>query len=79
MDAIYDLMHSPHSPINQDEEEEPVIDNIEFEDIELDDYPDFVNAYIVSADKDGIPMTEREIDQLDDEFVHEKVTEFVFG
>jgi len=45
------------------------IDNVVLDD--LNDYPDFANAYIVSADYDGQPMTEEEIEQLDSSFIYE--------
>lgn len=52
------------------------IDNMEFEGIDFSDYPDFVDAYLVAADYDGIEMTEEQIDYLNDEhrdFVNEQV------
>lgn len=51
------------------------IDNIQFEDIDHSDYPDFCDAFIAEADYDGRPMTEYELDELNEnrEFVHEKL------
>lgn len=51
------------------------IDNIEFDQIDFEDYPDFCDAYIISADMDGKSMTEGELDLLNEErdFVHEKL------
>ena len=51
------------------------IDNIDVENICFDDYPDFCDAYIASADYDGVEMTEDQIDQLNDDcdFVYECV------
>jgi len=41
--------------------------NLKFEDIDQDDYPDFVDAFISYAEyKDGIPLTEKELDDLND-------------
>jgi hypothetical protein len=56
------------------------IDNIEIDGIDTGDYPDFCDAYIVSADYDGVPMTEEEINTLneDRDFVHEKVFDKLF-
>jgi len=34
------------------------ITNIEFDGIDDNDYPDFADAHIISADYDGEPMTE---------------------
>jgi hypothetical protein len=56
------------------------IDNIEIDGIDTQDYPDFCDSYIVSADYDGVPMTEEEINTLneDRDFVHEKVFDKLF-
>lgn len=56
------------------------IDNITFDDIDYDDYPDFCDAFIDSADYDGEPMNESEVDMLNDnkEFVHEKLMEHLY-
>ena len=47
------------------------IDNIWVEDIDMKDYPDFCDAFIASADYDGVPMTDDQLDELneDSEFV----------
>lgn len=52
-----------------------IIDNIEFDGINWMDYPDFSDAYVVSADKNGVPMTCEEIDNLDPDFLYEKLME----
>ena len=51
------------------------ISNIEFDDIDYADAPDFADAYIVSADMDGIPMSDEELDMLNENkgFVFEKL------
>jgi hypothetical protein len=56
------------------------IDNIKFEDINYDDYPDFCDAFISSADFDGVSMTEIELDELneDRDFVHEKLMDYLY-
>lgn len=53
------------------------IDNIEFENIDYGDYPDFFDAFISSADYDGIAMTDDQLDELNDDtsFVYEKLME----
>lgn len=50
------------------------IDNIEFENI---DYGDFCDAFISSANYDGIAMTDDQLDELNDDtsFVYEKLME----
>jgi len=52
-----------------------LIDNIEVEGIDFKDYPDFVDAYISSADYNGKPMTDEQLDELNEnsEFVHDCV------
>ena len=47
-----------------------VVDNIDFV-----DYPDFCDAYIVSADYDGVPMTDEQIEEINQnsEFVNYSV------
>ena len=51
------------------------ISNVNIDGIDMDDYPDFCDAYILSADYDGVEMTEAELDLLNDDrdFVHEAV------
>jgi len=52
-----------------------LIDNIEVDDIDTSDYPDFCDAFISSADYNGKPMTDDQLDELneDSDFVHECV------
>ena len=49
------------------------IDNIEVDGIDTKDYPDFCDAYIVSADYDGKTMTDKQLDEIneDGDFQHE--------
>jgi hypothetical protein len=49
------------------------IDNIEIDGTDTKDYPDFCDAYIVSADYDGVPMTDEQLDEIneDGDFQHE--------
>jgi hypothetical protein len=56
------------------------ISNIEFEDVDYKDYPDFCDAFISSADMDGIPMTEEELEKLNEDkcFVFEKLFDKLF-
>jgi hypothetical protein len=57
-----------------------LIDNIELDGIDTSDYPDFSDAFILSADYNGEPMDEQEIEQLneDSDFVHEEVINQIF-
>tara|TARA_R100000541_G_scaffold13752_2_gene23064 strand:+ start:2067 stop:2252 length:186 start_codon:yes stop_codon:yes gene_type:complete len=52
-----------------------LINNIELDGIDTNDYPDFSDAYIVSAEYDGEAMSDEQIDNLNDDydFVHDCV------
>jgi len=50
-----------------------LITNVEVDGVDIKDYPDFCDAFISSADYNGEPMTEFQLDQLSDDFVHEQV------
>ena len=56
------------------------ITNIEFGGIDRSDYPDFVDAYIESADYDGEPMTDEEIEELnqDSRFVYSALIDYLY-
>ena len=49
--------------------------NVAVEDVKTWDYPDFCDAYVISAMYKGKPMTDLELDELnqDGEFVNEAV------
>lgn len=51
------------------------ITNVKVEGIDFKDYPDFCDAFISSADYKGIPMTEKQLDQIneDSDFVYEAI------
>ena len=46
------------------------IDNIEFEDVDIRDYPDFCDAFVASCDIDGVEATEQQLD-----FINENLLE----
>ena len=54
--------------------------NLEWEDIDTGDYPDFCDAHIVSGDLDGEPMSEAELEVLNDngELVYELLMDHLF-
>lgn len=56
------------------------ITNVEIEGIDFRDYPDFCDAYIVSADYDGVPMTQEQLDEIneDSQYVYDSVMEWIF-
>jgi len=57
------------------------VENLEFDGVDFADYPDFVDAFLVTADYDGKEMTEEQIDYLNDEYsdwVYEEVYNSIF-
>jgi hypothetical protein len=40
------------------------IKNAEFEDVDTNDYPDFVDSFCSYAEIDGIPLTDDQLDEL---------------
>ena len=56
------------------------IKNIEVEGIDTKDYPDFCDAFISKADYDGKPMTDVQLDELnqDNSFVYECVESHLY-
>jgi len=55
-----------------------LISNIEFKGINHRDYPDYCDAYIVSAEYDGEEMTQEQIEMIDADFFYEKLIEQIF-
>ena len=55
------------------------ITNVEVDGIDTKDYPDFCDAFISSADYDGVEMTDEQLDEIneDRDFVYESVQEFL--
>jgi len=56
-----------------------LIDNVEFDNIDYTDYPDFCDAFISSADYNGIEMTEEQLNELnnDADLVYELLTNYI--
>ena len=56
------------------------IDNIEIDGLDIEDYPDFSDAFIISADYDGVEMDEFQLDELNDDrdFVHDVALKYYF-
>jgi len=56
------------------------IDNIDFDGIDYNDYPDFCDAFIVSADYDGVEMTEEQLEALnnDSDYVYERLQFYLY-
>jgi hypothetical protein len=57
-----------------------LIDNIEVDGIDTNDYPDFCDAFIASADYNGVEMTEEQLEALNEDysFVHDCVYTHLF-
>lgn len=76
---------NPHAKINdldaQFEIDKSKIDNIVFDGIDKNDHPDYCDAYIVSADYNGVEMNDDEIEELNNnsEFVHEQLLKQLYG
>ena len=57
------------------------IDNIIIEDIDHKDHPNYSDAFISSADLNGVPMTDKQLDDLNDnhsDFVHDAVLNWIY-
>lgn len=56
------------------------ISDVHVDNIDMDDYPDFCDAYIVEAEYDGRSMTEEELDILneDSDFVHQAAFDQIY-
>jgi hypothetical protein len=56
------------------------IDNIEFDGIDYDDYPDFCDTYISNADYDGVEMTEEQLELINDDrdFIYEALMKHLY-
>jgi hypothetical protein len=57
-----------------------LIDNVKVEGIDTKDYPDFCDAFIASADYGGEPMTDEQLEELnnDRDYVYECVQNHLF-
>ena len=55
------------------------IENVEMDGIDMNDYPDFCDAYIDSCDIDGVPATEEQLDVINEDggFVNECVWDWI--
>ena len=56
------------------------IDNIEFDGIDHEDYPDYSDAFISSADYDGREMTKEELNELNEnrDFVYNTLMDRIY-
>ena len=60
--------------------EKKLITNVKFEGIDHKDYPDYCDAYIVSADYNGVPMNDEQIEELaqDTDLVYDLLIEHLY-
>ena len=60
--------------------EKKLITNVKFEGIDHKDYPDYCDAYIVSADYNGEPMNDEQIEELaqDTGLVYDLLIEYLY-
>jgi hypothetical protein len=56
------------------------ISNVVVSDIDHKDFPDFTDAFIDSADYDGLPMTEEQLNVLNDDkdYIYECIMEQIY-
>ena len=56
------------------------ITNVYVDGIDTNDYPDFCDAFIASAEYDGVDMTEEQLDEINEhyDFVYECVVSQIF-
>ena len=57
------------------------IDNIEIEGIDHTDHPEYCDAFIASADLDGVEMDDKQLDDLNEnhaDFVYDAVLNFIY-
>ncbi len=55
------------------------VDNVEIDGINPADYPDFCDAYIIAADYNGEPMSEAQLNKLNEcsDFVYDHILKAV--
>lgn len=77
MERLKRLLQINTKPINMDYTK---IDNVKLEDVDRNDHPDYCDAFIVSADLDGVPMSEEQLNKIneDNEFIQQKVHDHLF-
>jgi hypothetical protein len=56
------------------------ISNVKVEGINYNDYPDFVDAFIASADYNGEPMDDEQLDMInmDDDYVYDCIINYIY-
>jgi len=59
--------------ITKEQKKSPVISDLVIDGVDMRDYPDFVDAFIVSCSIDGVPATDEEIDALDGSLWYDEI------
>ncbi len=79
-ECYYPKDYYKESGITKPEIDYKEIDNIEFADVDYADYPDFSDAYIVSADYKGEPMNGWQLDRINEDhsYIHEALFDDLF-
>jgi hypothetical protein len=56
------------------------ISNIDIDGIDTNDYPDFCDAFICSAEYEGVAMTDEQLDEInkDSDFLYDCVNKHLF-
>jgi hypothetical protein len=83
LDTYNDNNFNSNNPDNfpiSEELDYTLIDNIVFGGVDLDDYPDFCDAYIESADYNGSEMTEAELEIINEDigYWHDEIVQSCF-
>ena len=60
--------------------ERKLISNVEFEDINHKDAPDYCDAHVVAFEYDGVPATEEQLEELGDDadMVYELLMDYLY-
>ena len=56
------------------------IDNVQLDDVHLWDHPKYCDAYISYAELKGVPMTDEQLNELneDTDFIHEELIKYLY-
>ena len=49
--------------------------DVKIADIQLNDFPDFTDAYVVEAKRNGKQLTEQELEQIPSDFINQFIFE----
>lgn len=74
------INYNPQNPKAMNKFDYNLINYVEVDDIDTSDYPDFSDAFISYAEYNGVPMTDEQLDELneDSSFVYDCVIAKLF-